>query len=416
MYDPYAQFTKHVLPNKLEVHSLFKDCPWIILEVIVHSGGREDPVEKSGLAHFVEHMVSNNIPNLTFDQAKEFFDNCGGNVNFGVTRYSSTRYRFFIPADLDTLRQALAIFGSMIFDSQIEKNIDRERKVILSEFNGVYPFIESLKWETDIRKFLFKGHRLEKWNQLVGLPKEFLLITIPDLQDFYDKHYVPANVSLVVHGGIPAEDIIMEIQKSPFGIQKRGTRNKIPKPFQIPPISGPKTKIVKLSDYFNYKTDQAGYKAVWAFPSDFDGMARIVFNSMLKKILFEEIREKRGLAYNINANYSNFQNVFEYEVRGLINPEATSCIDELVQKCIKMIPLRQDLFDRCLRSQKQKYSMMDLSGHDLVDGSSADLALFNRIVPLQESWGDLHKVKFEQMAEAAALLSPERQYTFISCP
>ena len=72
MYDPYAEFTKHVLPNELEVHSIFWDRPWIGMEIVVHSGGREDPVVMPGLAHFVEHVVNRNIPGMEYDKAKEF--------------------------------------------------------------------------------------------------------------------------------------------------------------------------------------------------------------------------------------------------------------------------------------------------------------------------------------------------------
>ncbi|KKP80963.1 MAG: hypothetical protein UR80_C0013G0008 [Parcubacteria group bacterium GW2011_GWB1_35_5] len=50
MYDPYADFVKHVLANGLEVHSVSWDRPWIGMEIVVHSGGREDPVTIPGLA------------------------------------------------------------------------------------------------------------------------------------------------------------------------------------------------------------------------------------------------------------------------------------------------------------------------------------------------------------------------------
>lgn len=93
MYDPYADFKKTVLPNGLEVHSQFWERPWIGVEIVVHSGAREDPVEMPGLAHFVEHAVSKNIPNWEYDQSKEFFETCGGGAGFGSTNYASISVR-----------------------------------------------------------------------------------------------------------------------------------------------------------------------------------------------------------------------------------------------------------------------------------------------------------------------------------
>jgi zinc protease len=253
MYDPYTEFTKTVLENGLEVHSVFWARPWINMEIVVHSGGREDPVEMPGLAHFVEHVVSQNIPNWGFDQSKEFFETCGGRAEFGSTNYLSTRYRFCVPADPVIFREALAIFGSMLLGARIERDVERERKVISCEFNGRYPFRKRLDWDMCIRRALFKGHRLETWNRPLGRPEGFLSATEADLQSFYDKHYVPANISLVIIGGLPTEEVIDELEKSPFGTRKNGTRNPIPQPFNQIPIPAEQLQTVCLSDHVNFQ-------------------------------------------------------------------------------------------------------------------------------------------------------------------
>lgn len=416
MYDPYTEFTKHVLSNEIEVHSIFWDRPWIRMEIVVHSGGREDPVAIPGLAHFVEHVVSQNIPDREFDQSEEFFETCGGRAEFGSTGYLSTEYEFVVPTDTTIFREALAIFGSMILEARIEKNVERERKVIFREFNQRYPFLEKLEWDMGIRKALFKGHRLETWSRPLGRPEGFLSTTEADLQSFYDKHYTPANISLVIIGGLKTDEVIAELEKSPFGMQKSGIRNRIPQPFEPLPISAEKARTVKLSDYVNFTVDQTEYKATWVFPSDFHWQARRVFDSVLGKILFDEIRQKRSLAYSIGTDYTNFQDVYQYEIGGQISPDATPYINELVRKCISMVPTRRDLFDHKLKSLKQKCLMIDLAGQGLAKNSAKYLVSDHRIIPMQEIWDDLHKVTFEQMAEATAFLSSERQYTFIACP
>jgi predicted Zn-dependent peptidase len=248
----------------------------------------------------------------------------------------------------------------------------------------------------------------------LGRPEGILSATEADLQSFYNKHYVPANTSLVIIGGLSTEEVIAGLEKSPFGVRKDGVRNPIPLPFSHIPIPAEQAKTVKLSDHVSFKIDQTEYKATWAFPVDFPRQARRVFDQVLGKILFDEVREKRGLAYSIGC--TSFQDVCEYEIGGMISPDATSYIDELVRKCISMVSSRRDLFDRKLKSLKRKCLMIDLSGSSLADNSASDLASDHRIIPMQEVWDGLDKVTYEQMAEAAALLSPERQYTFIACP
>lgn len=414
MYDPYAELSKQVLSNGLEIHSASWDRPWIGMEIVVHSGGREDPVTIPGLAHFVEHVVSQNIPNISFDQANEFFEICGGRASFGSTSYLSTRYKFYVPVDL--FEEALVIFGSMLLEACLEKDVERERKVIFQEFNQRYPFLETLEWDMGIYKALFKGHRLETWNRPLGRPEGFLSATEADLQSFYDRHYVPANMSLVIIGGLSTKQIVTKLEASPFGMEKNGVRNPIPQPLTQFPVPDEISKTVKLSDHVNFKVDQTKYKATWAFPMEFPHQARRVFDEVLDQILFDQIREKRGLTYNIDTDYTNFQDVCKYDIECKISPEATPYIDELVRGCIEMVPTRRDLFDRKLQALKQQCLMVDLTGRDLVRNSASDLSLDHRIISMQEVWDELHKVTFDQMAEATSLLSFDRYYTFIACP
>lgn len=65
IYDPYAVFKKHVLPNGLTIYHAYYDRPWVKSKFVIHSGSREDEVRKEGTSHFVEHLVSENIPGMT---------------------------------------------------------------------------------------------------------------------------------------------------------------------------------------------------------------------------------------------------------------------------------------------------------------------------------------------------------------
>lgn len=137
---------------------------------------------------------------------------------------------------------------------------------------------------------------------------------------------------------------------------------------------------------------------------------------MLSKIVFNEIREKRGLAYRIGADYAGFSDVYEYKVVGSVAPEVTNDIDEIVRNCISMVSSRRDLFERSLVSCIQETSMVDLSGSVLVDNVADFLGYDQRIITNQEVLDGLREVRFDHMEEAVKFLSPERQYTLIKHP
>lgn len=416
MYDPYAEFTKNVLPNGLEVHSLFWDRPWIGVEVVVHSGAREDPVTMPGLAHFVEHAVSQNIPGRKFDQVNDFFENSGGKVEFGTTYYLSTRYKFIVPGDVETFREALSVFGSMLLGAEIKERIESERRIIHQEFNEEYPFLKKLEWDMDVNRSVLKGHRMETYNRPIGRPEGFLSAMKVDLQGFYDKHYVPANMSLVVLGGIQTTELLTALEKSPFGARKTGARNPIPVPFNQTPFSTEQTKTVKISDYVSYKVDQTEYEAAWAFPRTFPEQALRIFDSILEQNLSEEIREKSALTYGMHTNYFGYQDICVYHISGKINPDATLQINKMVRRCIEMVPSQLNRFKDKLRGCIRGCQMVDLPGEGLIEAVGDNLVMEHRVVTLQEVLEKLQKVTPEQMTEAAGFLSPDRQYTLLICP
>ena len=416
MYDPYSDFQKSLLPNGLEISSLYWDRPWIVIELIIHAGGREDPIEKPGLAHFVEHMVSENIPDWDFKAVEKFFEDCGGWAEFGSTNYLATRYRFGLPTDRHSFCQALSIFGSMLLEADLNKNIERERKVINQEFLGSYPFKERLIWETEMNQNLFSGHRLETWNRPLGRPEGFLATTEVDLKNFYNQYYVPANMSLVAVGGLKQAELLAEIEKSPFGLFKAGLRNIWHKPFDS--LTDPKVRErnIKYSDYASFKVEQSEYKASWALPAKFSFQVYRVYNKILGQMLNEEIRQKRGLAYHLGVNQVNFQDVVMFTINCQFQPEAKPLINKIVRQCIGRVPTRRDIFEPTIKSLIKQCLMIDLSGQGLANSAARDLAARQQIMTTQEIYFDLSQVSPKNIRDLTMLLNSNRQFTFIAEP
>lgn len=416
MYDPFLAFEKSILANGLEISSLYWDRPWIIVEIIIHAGAREDPTDRPGLAHFVEHLVSGNIPNWDYKAAEKLFENCGGWAEFGSTNYLSTRYRFGLPADLPSFRQALSIFGSMLLVTDLEKEIERERKVINQEFLSRYPFKEKLIWEMETNQNLFHGHRLETWNRPLGRPEGFMFIEETDLKNFYTQYYVPANISLVAVGGLRKEELLAEIGKSPFGLSKKGLRNALIKSFSKLTDPNKLEMNIKYSDYTSLKIVQAEYKASWALPAKFSPQVYRVYSKILSEMLNKEIREERGLAYHLGVNHVNFQDVTMLTINCQFQPEAKLLINKIVRQCISQVVARRDIFEPTIKSLMKQCLMVDLSGQGLANSAAQDLATRQQIMTTQEIYFDLSQVSNQNIRDLTMLLNSNRQFTFIAEP
>jgi predicted Zn-dependent peptidase len=321
-----------------------------------------------------------------------------------------------VPANPALFQEALGIIGSMLLEARIEKDTEREREIVFGEFNENYPFQEKLDWLMAQRRAIFKGHRLETYNRPIGRPEGFLSATEADLQGFYDEHYVPANISVVCVGGLSTKDVISVIERSPFGKEKNGKRNLIPPVFTKFVLPEVKETVVRASDYTSFKPTQVEYEASWTIPCSFPRHALRVFNAILWDVLFREIRQKRGLSYGFQNKHRSYQDVYEYFLAGKVSTSALSSIGGHVRDCISMVPSEHELFEKNLRKLIHRCKMVDVSGEDLSKECGEDLALYQRIISMQEVLDGLNNVKHEQMEEVVEFLSSEKQYTFMLCP
>jgi len=171
MWDPYAEFESAALPNGLTVYAAhWPGRSWEAMGFMIHSGAEQDPIGLEGLAHFVEHLVSCNAK-IPPQLLRAFFEGRGGSADLGMTSYFYTRYRFFAPTNREFLKKALSNFGHMLFLAKLENFVERQREIIIAEFNRRYPAKLALDLTLRERRALFSGDRIERFVRALGTPE-----------------------------------------------------------------------------------------------------------------------------------------------------------------------------------------------------------------------------------------------------
>src|SRR5690349_9502981 len=90
MKDPYTLFKKHILPNGLTIyHATWANEKWHSMGFVVNVGARHDPFGSEGIAHFLEHCVSQSTTEDMDKLSLELSDR-GGGMNLGITSHNST--------------------------------------------------------------------------------------------------------------------------------------------------------------------------------------------------------------------------------------------------------------------------------------------------------------------------------------
>lgn len=181
----------------------------VALYLYVHAGSLNERPEERGVAHFLEHMLFNGTTHFQPGELVKFFQDIGmsfgGDTNAHTT-YEQTVYNLILPnGSGDDLRKGFLVMSDYARGALLlEKEVERERRVILSEKRSR----DSAGYRAYVKasEFRYRGTLLPE-RQVIG---EESVLTRADqalLKGFYDHWYRPENMLLVVVGDIRPETV-----------------------------------------------------------------------------------------------------------------------------------------------------------------------------------------------------------------
>jgi len=284
---------KTTLKNGLTIITQLKQSDSVSIVITVKVGSNNETRKINGISHFIEHMLFEGTKHRKSSTiiANEI-EKLGGELNAYT---SNERTVFFIKVPKKHFDIALNIVSDIIQNPLFDKaTIEKERNIILKEINMVTDEPRFHQWVL-FQKTLFKKHPAK--NPTYGTIEAVKNITRNDLINYYKKYYIPNNMIISVVGNI--KNIHKKIEKS-FKNFKKGEEIKI-KSVKEPEQKNIQKKTEKkkiLNSYivFGYKTAKRDEKESYIL----DVVKAILGRGQSGKII-EEIRNKRGLAYEVNV-------------------------------------------------------------------------------------------------------------------
>jgi len=195
----------YVLSNGIQIVIIKNKLSPAVGHAVFYKVGSAFEVKgKTGIAHYLEHMMFKGTKNLPVGMFHKIIASKGGEEN-AYTTYDYTTYHEVIAKNhLSMVMQMEADrMRNLIFD---KFNATKEKQVVLSERaqrtenspNGL--FLEKL------RKELFSNYPYG--HIVIGSRKDVESLSIDDLKDFYKKYYVPKNAVVVVSGNVKTKDVL----------------------------------------------------------------------------------------------------------------------------------------------------------------------------------------------------------------
>ena len=406
MWDPYADFEKFVLPNGLTVFvSTWPERDWEYMGFIVHAGAKDDPEGLEGLAHFCEHRLTKDA-RLDHEQICENFIKAGGNCTLGTTKTNKTVFDFFAPAKQRFISKVLQLFSKILFNAKFECDLAKEKRVIKSEYDEKY----SDKFRFDTAKRWKQAIYLGNWRSRVidglGTPETIWRIENSDLSCFYNRYYIPQNISIVALGGMKKQKIISLLTDNGFDIFKEGKENPL-----LIPISKISPPTENLYEYI-IPNKGAGYFSYVAIPGVISPFALIILNNMVGNALMNKLRWKKNFIYGIRTQIRTNSDIQEFYIsaKGFPNNQIKEIMDLIeitLQEAINVILFRK------IRKILCAPNLIDVSGSNVFQSAMDNIGDTRKIFSLKEGNENFKKVTFSDIKEAAQYLLPENRFTMI---
>jgi len=341
-------YKKKTLSNGLNiVISPMPQMESVSIGVWIGAGARYEDSKASGIAHFIEHMLFKGTTSRTVSQLKQEIEGLGGHFN-GFTSEEVTCYFLKLPARHYTV--GLDVLCDMVLNPRMrEVDVELEKEVICEEIK-MYKDQPASYVHDLLAQTMWEKHPLGR--PITGSMETVKSVNKDSLLKYKEKFYTSLNISIVAAGKIWMHKFL-EGTKLRLGQAKQD--RKIPA-FEKFTIKQKKTKI-KLHYKSTEQTHLAiGFHAPGRKSKDkyAINLLNIILGGNMSSRLFEELREKRALCYDISSSVKRYEETGAFFIHAGIDNSKTVISLESITKELNNLKTRT-VSDGELRRAKEFY-------------------------------------------------------------
>ena len=316
----------------------------VSLGVWIGVGGRNESRSESGISHLIEHMLFKGTVSRTAKDLKEAIEGVGGMFN-GFTSDEVTCYMVKVPAAYMDL--GLDVLSDMVMNPRFDKDdLVKEKYVVMEEIK-MYRDQPSEHVLDVLGELMWPDHPLGR--PLTGTVSTVRALTMDDMVAYKERFYHPGNISVIAAGNVSPDKLFRSAAER-FSGRKGGRAYGINTPKKF--VKGPRMKVV--SDDTQQNHIAIGFRCVGdTLEERFAAkMMNVILGGNMSSRLFEELREKYGLCYDISSSYKRHSDIGELQVHAGVDPGKTlksirAILDEL--KKIKDLGVTAEELDRAKR-------------------------------------------------------------------
>lgn len=368
----------------------------VTIGVWVNTGSRDEQPPQAGYSHFIEHMFFKGTHRRSAAEISREIDALGGEMNAFTTRETTTYYVKVLDQHLG---RALGLLSDLFHHSRFEpKEIEKEKQVVLEEIRMVQDDPEDLVQELHTGQVLGR-HPLGR--SILGRKETIRVLRRQDLLHYIDTHYDPAQTVVAIAGNF--EQKKLDAMAARYFAKGRVAKAGYVSGRRPPEVYGglltKKKSLEQVHLCLGLKGVAAGHKDRYALYA-----LNTVLGGSVSSRLFQEVREKRGLAYSIYSFLSGYSDGGTITIYAATRPKEVDRVVDLVCREITRIGrqgIQQEELTRAKNQMKGSLMLSLESSNSRMSKLAKDELTYGKRTSLDEMLAHIDRVGEEHVFNAA---------------
>jgi len=399
----------HTLSNGIRL--VHHTIPGIVAHcgLVINAGSRDENENEHGIAHFIEHMLFKGTTKRKAYYILSRLEDVGGELNAYTTKEETAIHASFLRDDYE---RTIELISDIAFNSVFpEKEIEKEKDVVIEEINSYLDNPGELIFD-DFEELIFAGQTIG--HNILGTTEIVKSFTQKTISDFISRHYNTDQMVFCSVGNISNEKIEKLFVRY-FSSVPRNQKTT----WNTPSWSYKPSTVTKKKDTYqnhciigniayNLKDDRR--------PGMFL-LNNILGGQGLNSRLNLSLREKKGLAYNIESSYNPYCDTGAFTIyfgtdNNLLEKSIKVVMSELGMLRTKKLGIVQ--LSKA-KNQIKGYLARGYENHEsLMLGMGKSLLVFDRVESLEDTCSRIEKITASELLETAnEVFDPSKLSTLI---
>lgn len=377
--------------------------------VIMNTGSRDELPDEQGMAHFIEHTIFKGTQKRKAFQIINRVENVGGEINAYTTKEETAIYATFLKEYYD---RSIDLVSDIIKNASFpEKELNKEKEVIIDEINSYNDSPSELIYD-EFEELVFDGHPIAR--NILGTPETVRSFTRDKVLNFMKRNYHATDMVICSIGNInfrkfkkyihqyfddfPEDNSVRE--REYFSLYKPATKEIVKDTYQSHAVIGGVS--------YNLQNEKR--------------MPMILLNNILggnsmNSRLNMALRERNGMAYNIESSYTPYTDTGILMVYfGTENNNLEKAF-KLIHKEFNLLREKTMGPNQLMKAQKQLIGQLAISSEnreDLMLNIGRSLLYFDKVDPLSKVYEKIENITAGEIMEVAnEILNKENLSTLI---